>query len=136
MYHCSSCCLHRRRIINGDLSPMPSEKLHKKNEAEIIRSELQSLSDPAKARVLARFFKTGPGDYGEGDRFHGVVVPKIRSVVKAHRKAAGREVRKLLCSQFHEERLTALLILVGQYQRGEEAQKKRFSISIWLIHPK
>ena len=103
---------------------MPSEKSHKKNEAEIIRSELHSLSDPAKARVLARFFKTGPGDYGEGDRFHGVVVPKIRSVVKAHRKAPGREIRKLLRSRFHEERLTALLILVDQYQRGDDFQKR------------
>jgi 3-methyladenine DNA glycosylase AlkD len=112
-------------MINGDLSPMPSEKPQKTNEAEIIRSELRSLSDPAKARVLARFFKSGPGDYGEGDRFYGVVVPKIRGVVKAHRKAPEREVRKLLRSQFHEERLTALLILVDQYQRGDNFQKKK-----------
>jgi 3-methyladenine DNA glycosylase AlkD len=104
---------------------MPSEKPQKTNEAEIIRSELRSLSDPVKARVLARFFKTGPGDYGEGDKFYGVVVPKIRSVVKAHRKAPGREIRKLLRSQFHEERLTALLILVDQYQRGDGFQKKK-----------
>ena len=125
MCYYSSCCLHRRRMINRDLSPMPSEKPQKTNEAEIIRSELQSLSDPTKARVLARFFKTGPGDYGEGDRFYGVVVPKIRSVVKAHRKAPGREIRKLLRSQFHEERLTALLILVDQYQRGDDFQKSK-----------
>jgi 3-methyladenine DNA glycosylase AlkD len=112
-------------MINGDLSPMPSEKSIKTNEAQIIRSELKSLSDPAKARVLARFFKTGPGDYGEGDRFHGVVVPTIRGVVKAHRKAPGWEIRKLLRSQFHEERLTALLILVDQYQRGDDLQKRK-----------
>jgi 3-methyladenine DNA glycosylase AlkD len=104
---------------------MLSEKFQKTNEAEIIRSELQSLSDPAKALVLARFFKAGPGDYGEGDKFYGVVVPKIRSVVKAHWKAPEREIRKLLRSQFHEERLTALLILVHQYQRGDDFQKSK-----------
>ena len=103
---------------------MPSKKSQKTNEAEIIRSEMRSLSDPAKARVLARFFKTGPGDYGEGDRFYGVIVPKIRGVAKAHRKAPRREIRKLLCSQFHEERLAALLILVDQYQRGNDLQKR------------
>ena len=103
---------------------MPSEKLQKTNEAEIIRSELQSLSDPAKAQALARFFKTGPGDYGEGDKFHGAVVPQVRRIVKAHRSAPGREVRKLLSSKFHEERLTALLILVDQYKRGDDKKKK------------
>jgi len=75
--------------------------------------------------VLARFFKTGPGDYGEGDRFYGVVVPKIRSIVKVHREAPGPEIRKLLRSKFHEERLTALLILVDQYQRGNAFHKKK-----------
>jgi 3-methyladenine DNA glycosylase AlkD len=97
---------------------------YRKIRAEMIRSELQSLADPAKALVLARFFKTGPGDYGEGDKFQGVVVPKVRRVVKAHRNAPRREVRKLLRSKFHEERLTALLILVDQYQRGDDTQKR------------
>jgi 3-methyladenine DNA glycosylase AlkD len=94
------------------------------NDAGTIRAELKSVSDPEKALVLARFFKTGPGDYGEGDRFYGVVAPKVRRIVKVHRDAPRREVRKLLHSKFHEERLTALLILVDQYQRGDDAQKK------------
>ena len=57
-------------------------------------------------------------------QFCGVVVPKIRRIVKAHRNAPGREVRKLLRSKFHEERLTALLILVDQYQRGDALQSR------------
>ena len=71
-----------------------------------------------------RFFKTGPGDYGEGDRFLGVVVPHIRKIVKRHRDASEKEVLKLLHSKYHEERLTALLILVEQFKRGDESRKK------------
>ncbi|MBN1568322.1 MAG: DNA alkylation repair protein [Acidobacteria bacterium] len=95
-----------------------------RGEAPIIRAELRALADPAKAVVLARFFKTGRGEYAEGDRFHGIVVPKVRTVVKAHRDAPLEEVRKLMRSGFHEERLAALLILVDQYQRGDDAQRK------------
>jgi 3-methyladenine DNA glycosylase AlkD len=94
------------------------------SESEIIRAELRALADAAQAKVLARFFKTGPGEYGEGDRFLGVVVPKIRKIVKTHRQAPSGEVLKLLHSPYHEERLTALLILVEQYRRGDVSQRK------------
>ena len=93
-------------------------------EADTIRSELQALSDPAKAVILARFFKTGPGEYGDGDRFHGVVVPKVRRIVKSHRSVPFSEIRKLIRSVYHEERLAALLILVDQYARGDSSVKK------------
>ena len=96
----------------------------KSGEATAIREELRALADPEKALVLARFFKTGPGEYGCGDRFLGVIVPKIRNVVKGHRGAALSEVRQLLRSAIHEERLTALLLLVDKYQRGDERSKK------------
>ena len=56
-----------------------------------IRSELRSLKDPAKARVLSGFFKTGPGEYGEGDRFLGIKVPDIRRIVGKHRQASGSD---------------------------------------------
>lgn len=104
---------------------MTARKHQSSSEAMTIRTELQSLSDPAKARVLAGFFKTGPGDYGEGDKFHGVVVPKIRRIVKAHRNMSAGEIRKLIHSEFHEERLTALLILVEQYRLGDIARKRK-----------
>jgi len=92
-------------------------------EAEKIRSELRAAADPEKAAFYPRFFKAGPGEYGEGDRFLGVVVPKIRAIAKRHRQAPRAEVRKLLCSRYHEERLAALLILVGQYDRGDAREK-------------
>ncbi len=94
------------------------------SEFKAIRAELQSLADPAKAKFFLRFFRTGPGEYGEGDRFYGVSVPKIRKIVRAHRQAADGEILKLLRSLYHEERLTALLILVEQYRRGDTSRKK------------
>ncbi len=93
-------------------------------EFEAIRSELRSLSDPEKAAFLPRFFKTGPGEYGEGDLFLGVMVPKVRKVAKVHRNASERDVLKLLHSAYHEDRLAALLILVEQYRRGDERTRK------------
>ena len=93
-------------------------------DSTAIRKELRSLADPEKAKVLLRFFKTGRGEYGEGDRFLGVVVPDIRKIVKSHRDAARKEVIKLLRSPYHEERLAALLILVEQYRRGDASRKK------------
>lgn len=96
----------------------------KVTEFKKIRGELRVLADPVKAKFLPRFFKTGPGEYGEGDRFLGVMVPNIRKVVKAHRNLPSGDVLKLLHSPYHEERLTALLILVEQYRRGDEARKK------------
>jgi 3-methyladenine DNA glycosylase AlkD len=96
----------------------------RRSEFQVIRADLRSLSDPVKAKVLARFFKTGPGQYGCGDRFLGVVVPKIREVVKSHRQARDEEVLKLLRSPYHEERLAALLMLVEQYRRADASRKK------------
>lgn len=101
-----------------------ADKSQRINEAVLISSELKSAADPAKARVLAGFFKTGPGEYGEGDRFHGVVVPKIRGIVRAHPNAPRSDVCRLLRSKIHEERLAALLLLVNQYRRGTEEQRR------------
>jgi 3-methyladenine DNA glycosylase AlkD len=93
-------------------------------EFEAIISELRSRSDPEKAKSLSRYFKTGPGEYGEGDRFLGLAVPQVRKVAKAHPHASKRDISKLLSSAYHEERFTALLIMVEQYRRGDERTKK------------
>lgn len=98
-------------------------KKRKLLESTAIRRELRSLSDPDKAKILSRFFKTGRGEYGEGDRFLGVAVPDIRKIVKPCRDAPRKEVLKLLRSAYHEERLAALLILVEQYRRGDASRK-------------
>ena len=81
-----------------------------------LRQELQSFARPQKAKILAGFFKTGRGEYGEGDRFIGVTVPASRKIAKKYSKISFKDVEALLKSSIHEERLVALLILVHQYQ--------------------
>jgi len=83
-----------------------------------LKQDLEKLKNPAKAKVLARFFKTGKGEYGEGDVFLGVVMPKQRGVVKKYLDLSLEEVQKLLLSKVHEHRMTGVLILVGKYERG------------------
>jgi 3-methyladenine DNA glycosylase AlkD len=88
-----------------------------------IRRELRRSADPADAAFLQRYFKTGPGEYGEGDRFLGVRVPQVRRVSKAGRALPLDIVITLLRSRWHEERLLALFILVERYRRGGEADR-------------
>ena len=89
-----------------------------KNAPTDVRKELQSMADPDKAAILQRFFKTGPGEYGEGDIFIGVMVPRSRQVAKKFSQLPLGEVRTLLYSRIHEERLVALLILARRYSRA------------------
>ena len=95
----------------------------KETQSKTIRSELRSLRDPEKARILSGFFKTGPGEYGEGDRFLGIAVPDVRRIVRSHRHTSLKEALGLLHSEYHEERLAALLLMVDRYQRGGTAEK-------------
>lgn len=74
--------------------------------------------------MMQGFFKTGPGGYGEGDRFIGLTVPQVREVVKLAAEASPKVVSSLLKSPIHEERLTALLIWVRQFAKGDEAQRE------------
>lgn len=92
--------------------------------AEAVRRDLGKVADSEKAKILQRFFKTGPGEYAEGDQFLGVVVPKQRLIVRQYRALPLSEVRKLLRSKVHEERAVALLILVWQYQRGDKGRQR------------
>jgi 3-methyladenine DNA glycosylase AlkD len=89
-----------------------------------LRQDLRKLADPEKAKVYQSFFKTDPGQYGEGDRFIGVVVPVVRRFVREYRELALKDVKLLLRSPIHEERLLALLILVQQYRRGDEKRRQ------------
>lgn len=90
-----------------------------------LQKELRKYSNKKQAAILQRFFKTGPGEYGEGDVFIGVKVPQVRSVVKRHNGISLREATELLKSAIHEERLTALLILVSKYAKGDSSDKEK-----------
>jgi 3-methyladenine DNA glycosylase AlkD len=99
---------------------------------EVIRA-LRKKSSSKKAKALSRFFKTGKGEYAEGDTFLGVMVPYTRMVVQAHARISQKEITKLLRSPYHEARLAALLLLVQQYHKGEEKTQKRI-VQFYLAH--
>ncbi len=89
---------------------------------------MQELRDPEKAKQLSRFFKTGKGEYGEGDIFYGLTVPQSRKIVHKYNGLSMHDILQLLHSQVHEERLIALLILVEQFQKGNtEKQDKIYT---------
>ena len=85
-----------------------------------VRKELAGLADSARAEVMQRFFKTGKGQYGEGDVFIGLSVPQSRQVAKKHSGIPLEGVKELLYSKIHEERLVALLILVQKFKADPE----------------
>ena len=92
----------------------------KELSAEGISAQLRKMGDEEIARHSTRFFKTGKGQYGEGDRFLGIRVPRLREVAKKSRTLPLQQARRLLHSAYHEERLCALLILVEKFSRGDE----------------
>ena len=106
-------------------SPITKVGLPSAEDAQAAQQRLRSLGCPKQAAILARFFKTGPGENGEGDRFIGVKVPVIRKVAGEFKSLPLSEVVCLLHSEIHEERLLALVILVGQFQKGDDTARKR-----------
>lgn len=93
-------------------------------KASDIERDLMEAARPDKVGVLASFFKSGCGEYGEGDVFIGVSVPDNRRVARRHLDAGLDDVRRLLQSPVHEVRLCALLVLVEQYRRGDAARRR------------
>ena len=90
-----------------------------------MRRALRAQAHPDRVAGITRFFKCGPGEYGEGDAFIGVTVPAQRAVARQFRDLPLKESEKLLMSRIHEERLTALFILVGQFTRGDERTRRQ-----------
>ena len=97
--------------------------LKKSSRLDLLR-ELKFVADERKARNLAWFFKTGPGEYGEGDVFLGIAVPLARKIALRHSHLPLPELAKVLASPIHEHRFAALEILVVQYERGDEQRRR------------
>lgn len=93
--------------------------------AEDFKKELNKYAVPANREVLMRFFKAGPGEYGEGDEFIGVKVPNTRKVCKLFKDMPFSEIQKLLDSPIHEHRLGGTIILVNKYARSDENDKQK-----------
>jgi 3-methyladenine DNA glycosylase AlkD len=94
------------------------------NEREIL-TRLERLGDPEKAQIHQRFFKTGPGEYGEGDVFLGIRVPETRKLAREYERLSLPETIKLLQSPIHEARLLALFILARAYGKGDAALQEQ-----------
>ncbi|MFH2140199.1 MAG: DNA alkylation repair protein [Pseudomonadota bacterium] len=94
------------------------------NKAKTISAKLHTLASPDTASILQRFFKTGPGQYGEGDLFLGIKIPPLRALAKQHRDADLATIAALLSSKYHEERLFSLLLLMQFYATADERGKQ------------
>lgn len=92
--------------------------------AKDVLDALKEVADPVKAEHSKRFFKSGPGEYGEGDKFLGIKVPEQRKIAKRYKDLPLKELTKLLRSKWHEGRLTACYITVLQYKMGTEEHKE------------
>ncbi|MCL4382479.1 DNA alkylation repair protein [Patescibacteria group bacterium] len=86
--------------------------------------ELKKLANPEKARILARFFKTGKGEYGEGDKFLGIMTGPIQDLAGKYKDLSFSDLQKLLNGQYHEERTLAVMILIRQYKKGERVKRE------------
>lgn len=107
----------------------------KLNNINEIRMSLKVLSPKPKDKQVS-FFKTGPGDYAEHDRFLGVSVPNLRKIAKEYRALTLSEIQPLISSEFNEERLLALLILVDQYQSADKKNEESLKNTIYRYYLK
>jgi 3-methyladenine DNA glycosylase AlkD len=99
-----------------------------------LQQELQQLADPRQKDILQRFFKTGKGEYGEGDIFLGIKVPVQRKVAKKYGELSLAEISVLLQNPLHEYRLTALLLLIHQYSKAETPTVKQQIVEFYLAN--
>jgi len=103
--------------------------------ADHIRKEIESLSNPEKAKILQRFFKTGPGEYGDGDLFLGIQMPYIRQLVKLNNKTPLSEIQALITDPVHEVRMAGALLLVECFKRSDQSGKKD-CFDFYIAHAK
>jgi 3-methyladenine DNA glycosylase AlkD len=98
--------------------------MRRERSLRTVRRDIREVATAERAKTNSWFFKTGPGQYGEGDRFLGVSVPALRTLARDLEDLPLKDLLRLLKSQWHEERLLALLILVRQYLRAEERTRR------------
>lgn len=103
-------------------------------ESAAIIAHLKSLATEERRLGTMRFFKTGPGEYGEGDQFLGVTLPQTRAVIKPYLKASTACCKELLCSPWHEVRMAGLLIMVDQFKQAKDVADRTMLHRLYLSH--
>ncbi len=98
---------------------------------QVLLKELKNKEQPLRAKILSRFFKTGKGEYGEGDFFLGITVPEIRKIAKKYVLLSFVDVEKLLNNKYHEARLVAILILVDKFRTADIKQDTKSKKEIY-----
>ncbi len=97
------------------------------------KKELKKLADPARAKNESRYFKTGKGEYGEGDLFLGIKTIEKRKLAKEYTELSLEDIKFLMTSKFHDYRQIALFILINKYKKGDEKLKKEI-FNFYLKH--
>lgn len=114
-----------RRPTSGTAVPYLPPAVPSSARARHIERRLKAVARPDRAKILQRFFKTGPGEYGEGDRFLGVRVPELRRLARKFRDTPIREIELLLDSPWHEVRLLAVMLLADAYRAADDRGRDR-----------
>ena len=102
-------------------------------EVAELRKELKALATKERQLGSAKYFKTGPGEYGEGDTFIGVTVPDTRKIAKQYKDLHMEQIDELAHSKIHEERLCALLILNHRYSKAKSNEERIELFEFWLV---
>ncbi len=106
------------------------------NNLSKLKSDLKKLSNPEKAKNYQWFFKTGKGEYGEGDKFIGLTMPQIRSVIKNYTDLSLVDIQELLNSKIHEFRMAGVLILVKKYKQSTDNNQQSIIYKFYLKNTK
>ena len=104
-------------------------------KADLILKQLQQQANPARAAGQQRFFKTGPGEYAEGDQFLGLTLPQTRALAKKWAAQTREEdLEKLFASPWHEARAVAVLVLVEQFEKSKEEKARQAVFDFYVAH--
>jgi 3-methyladenine DNA glycosylase AlkD len=117
----SSSCERTRIPPDGAARPTAPKRMRLAQ----IQKELAAAADPRVAAVSRRFFKTGPGEYGEGDLFRGIRVPVLRKLARKHRDIGRSDADRLLRSPYHEDRLLALFLWIDLFSKGSDSEREK-----------
>ncbi len=101
-----------------------------------ILKEIISNKNKEKSKILSRFFKTGKGEYGEGDKFLGITVPISRFIAKKYIDVSFDDISKLIQNEYHEVRLVAILLLVQKYKEAKFEKEKKIIVNFYLNNTK